>query len=199
MAHSEEEEEEAKRQAFAVPIDLTGKLSAPFLLGNRAGGGRERRNTSRGATVTWKDLSDVQADEVWKRGSKSSEEDKSPSKLSRKSSRYESDREPRDKEKARERERDSGSSGSRHRRSQERRELEDQKVRPLLRERRSWSHEDVSRGHRGGERDGAYERERDRERDKVFNGREIRERHVRDRRGASPVRGVAGRKYPSVR
>lgn len=187
------EDEEAKRQStsFAIPIDLTGKLSAPFLLGNRTNGVRERRNNSRGPTVTWKDLRDVPVDEAWRRGSKSSEEDRTSPKLSRKSSRHESDHEAREKEK----ERDSGSSGSRRRRTRERDEVVDgEKVRPLLRERRYSSHEDVMRRHRDRE----YDRDRERERDLV--GRPFRDKdRDRDRRGASPVRGVDGRKYPPVR
>lgn len=175
------EEEEAKRQSFAVPIDLTGKLSAPFLLGNRNGGARERRNDSRGQTVTWKDLSGVQID-GWRRGSKSSEEDRDP-KLTRKSSRYESDHEQRDREK----ERDSGSSGSRRRRARER-DGDGDPVRPLLRERRYSSHEDISRRRR------EYDYDRDREREVPTRG--LRDRDRGDRRGASPVRGVDGRKYP---
>jgi MYXO-CTERM domain-containing protein len=180
------EEEEAKRQSFAIPIDLTGKLSAPFLLGNRGNGVREKRNISRGPTVTWKDLSSVQVDEAWRRGSRSSEEDRSP-KISRKSSRHENDREGREKEK----DRDSGSSGSRRRRPRER-DVDVEPVRPLLRERRYSSHEDVMRRHR--------DREHDREREREAVGRVFRDRdRDRERRGASPARGVDGRKYPPTR
>lgn len=184
------EEEEAKRQSFTIPIDLTGKLSAPFLLGNRGNGGG-RRNDSRGPTVTWKDLSGVQI-EGWRRGSRSSEEDRDP-KLSRKLSRHESDREQRERDK--EKERDSGSSGSRRRRPRER-DGNGDTGRPLLRERRYSSHEDVMRRHRDQDRDREYDRERERE----LAGRGFRDRdRDRDRRGASPVRGVDVRKYPPVR
>ena len=197
------EEEGAKRPSFAIPIDLTGKLSAPFLLGNRGNGERVRRSDSRGPTVTWKDLSGVPLDPAWRRGSKSSEEDRMDPKLSRKSSRHESDRElsrkaarhESDREREREKERDSGSSGSRRRRERDR-DGDGDPVRPLLRERRYSSHEDVMRRHRDRERD--YERERERERE--FAGRGFRDRdRERERRGASPVRGVDGRKYPPTR
>ena len=189
-ALSEEEETRRQSASFAIPIDLTGKLSAPFLLGNRVNGAvRERRNNSRGPTVTWKDLSNVNADEVWRRGSKSSEEDRTAPKLSRKSSRRESDR-----EREREKERDSGSSGSRQRRPRERDAAVDGAVRPLLRERRYSSHEDVMRRHHDREDD----RERERERTFVRRTPSFRVRD-RERRGASPVRGVDGRKYPPVR
>jgi hypothetical protein len=186
------EEEEAKRQSFAIPIDRRGKLSAPFMLGNRGNGEGVRRNNSRGPTVTWKDVSGVPLDGAWRRGSKSSEEDRIDPRLSRKSSRYESDWE---REREKEKERDSGSSGSRRRRERGR-DGEGDPVRPLLRERRYSSHDDVMRRHRDREKD--YEREKERERE--FAGRVFRDRdRARDRRGASPVRGVDGRKYPPAR
>ena len=173
------EEEEVKRQSFVIPVDLTGKLSAPFLLGNRP---RERRNNSRGPTVTWKDLNGIQVDGAFRRGSKSSEEERWSPDLSRKSSR--------DEGREKERDRDSGSSGSRRRRPRERdgeveAEGNGERARPLLRERRYSSHEDVMRR----PRDRDYDRDRERE----VVGRSFRDR---DR---EPVRGVDGRKYPSAR
>ncbi|KAG0651726.1 hypothetical protein D0Z07_2065 [Hyphodiscus hymeniophilus] len=173
-------EEEDKRHKFAVPIDLTGKLSAPFLLGNRANSVRERRNNSKGPTVTWKDLSGVHVDEAFGRGSRSSEEDPTSPKRSRKSSRHESDREAHDKDK----DRDSGSSSSRRR---NRRGRDEEAARPILKERRYSSHDDVLRRRR--------DREYDREREREVLGRGFRDKH-RDGRAASPVRGVDGRKYP---
>jgi len=65
-------EEELKRRSFPIPIDLSGKLSAPFLLGKRAA----PRDTSRNGNVRWKDLdpdlfrrSEDDAPEVRRRGS----------------------------------------------------------------------------------------------------------------------------------
>ena len=174
-----EEEEDTKRQSFAIPIDLTGKLSAPFLLGNRE---RPKRNDSRGPTVTWKDITDVPLEGTWRRGSKSSEEDRTTPRLSRKPNRHESEKE---------REGDSGSSGTRRRRGNAEGE-----ARPPLRERRYSSHEDVMRRKRDTDRD--YDREREWEREMAGRGFRNREREG-GRRGASPVRGVDGRKYPSAR
>ncbi|TAQ87489.1 hypothetical protein B7494_g4190 [Chlorociboria aeruginascens] len=46
-----------------IPIDLTGKLSAPFLLGKRT----VPRSSSKGNNVRWQDLSEVT--DLWRRGS----------------------------------------------------------------------------------------------------------------------------------
>jgi hypothetical protein len=47
-----EREAELKRRSFPTPIDLTGKLSAPFLLGKR----NAPRSTSSNGTLRWKHL-----------------------------------------------------------------------------------------------------------------------------------------------
>jgi hypothetical protein len=114
-----EREEEIKRKNFPIPIDLSGKLSAPFLLGKRD---RERasRSGSRGGNkVSWKDLSEVPPD-AWKRGSKDSSQEEEHPRRSR------DDYRRRDRDRERDHDRDS---------------------RPRIQRRRS-SHADVSRRER---------------------------------------------------
>ncbi|KAN0093626.1 hypothetical protein V8E51_016810 [Hyaloscypha variabilis] len=139
-------EEELKRRSFPIPIDLTGKLSAPFLLGKRAA----PRDTSRNGNVRWKDLDGA---DLFRR----SEDDGGPEVRRRGSGEPRSDREG---YKRRERERDREGAGYRER--------------PRLHARRS-SHEDLrrererdrdreERGTASGEGRSFRERERDRER-----------------------------------
>jgi hypothetical protein len=165
-------EEELKRMSFPIPIDLTGKLSAPFLLGKRAAPRSSSGN--RNGNVRWKDLSAGR--ELWGNGqngngngngrNSSSQEDMSGS-----------GRKEEGRYKRQERERD---------------------LRPKLGERRRSSNEDVIRRERDRER----EREREREMfgrgggsGSAPDSRSFRERD-RERRGGSPVRGVDGRRYP---
>jgi hypothetical protein len=108
-------EEELKRRSFPIPIDLSGKLSAPFLLGKRSA----PRDTSRNG-VRWKDLD---GPELFRR----SEDDGGPEVRRRGSGEARSDREG---YKRRERERDREGNGYRER--------------PKLHARRS-SHEDLRR------------------------------------------------------
>ncbi|TVY84140.1 hypothetical protein LSUE1_G003019 [Lachnellula suecica] len=126
-----EREEELKRKSFPIPIDLSGKLSAPFLLGKRDREERERvaRSGSRGAgNVRWKDLSDP---DLWKRGSKESSQEEDPPRRSR------DDRAEYNKRRSRDRDRDRD------------------------RERPRSSHDEVPRRERDRDRDRDRERERD--------------------------------------
>lgn len=79
-----QEDDEVKRRSFPIPIDMTGKLSAPFLLGKRdrhAG----TRSTSRGnGNVRWKDLD---SPDLWRSSGGSMEEDDRPA-SSRRSGEY---------------------------------------------------------------------------------------------------------------
>lgn len=97
-----EREEDMKRKSYPIPIDTSGKLSAPFLLGKRDRE-RDRERSSRsgsrtGGNVRWKDLSEVQ--DLLKRGSKESSQDEEPRR-----SRDEYRRRDREREKPKERER----------------------------------------------------------------------------------------------
>jgi hypothetical protein len=122
-------EEELKRRSYPIPIDLSGKLSAPFLLGKRSA----PRDTSRNGNVRWKDLDGA---ELFRR----SEDDGGPEVRRRGSGEARSDREG---SKRRERERDRDGAGYRER--------------PKLHARRS-SHEDLRRD-RDHDRERERERE----------------------------------------
>lgn len=164
-----EKEEEAKRRSYPIPIDLSGKLSAPFLLGRKD---RERlpaNNNPRPGKVGWKDLSSVQ--NIFHQSGKSSEEDR------------ERERAPVSRRESRdEREKDSGGSSDYKRRHSDReREKELEQNKPPLRARPS-SHEDEPR------------RDRERERERDADGRNFRDR---GRRPLSP-RGES-RYYASAR
>jgi hypothetical protein len=164
-----EKEEEAKRRSYPIPIDLSGKLSAPFLQGRKD---RERlpaNNNPRPGKVGWKDLSSVQ--NIFHQSGKSSEEDR------------ERERAPVSRRESRdEREKDSGGSSDYKRRHSDReREKELEQNRPPLRARPS-SHEDEPR------------RDRERERERDADGRNFRDR---GRRPLSP-RGES-RYYASAR
>jgi hypothetical protein len=143
-------EEELKRRSFPIPIDHSGKLSAPFLLGKRGAS----RDTSRNGNVRWKDLDGA---ELFRR----SEDDGGPEVTRRGSGEARSDREG---YRRRERERDREGAGYRGR--------------PKLHARRS-SHEDLRRDRdRDREReeratgsgDGRSFRERERDRERRFGG-----------------------------
>jgi hypothetical protein len=196
-------EEKYRRGAYPIPIDLNGKLSAPFMMNRRkreAGSGpepvperreaRDGRGDGRGGPgVKWRDLGDIA--EMWRNGGGRGEAmglgGRGPSAGSspvreglgsRRHSRDDrSDRE-RDRDRERERERDERESRERDRDYKRRPE------RPRLQTRHS-SHEEIPTRRVRAERD--YDsrsfRERERERD-------------RERRPVSPVRGVDGRKYP---
>lgn len=70
------EDEEAKRRSFPIPIDLSGKLSAPFLLGKRERSARDARSSSRNnANLRWKDLD---GPDLWRSSGGSMEEDERP-------------------------------------------------------------------------------------------------------------------------
>jgi hypothetical protein len=148
-------EEELKRQSLPIPIDLSGKLSAPFLLGKRTA----PRETSRNGNVRWKDLDGA---ELFRR----SEDDGGPEVRRRGSGEGRSDREG---YKRRERERDRDGVAYRA-------------EKPRLHARRS-SHEDLrrerdrdrDREERGtGSGDGRGFRERERGRERSFAGGEVR-------------------------
>jgi len=140
-----EREEELKRKSFPIPIDLTGKLSAPFLLGKRSA----PRSTSRNGNVRWKDLDGA---ELFRR----SEDDEGG--VLRMGSRERSDREI---YKRRERERDAVVVGVRPKLHPRRSRDEDlRRDRDRDRDRDGNSGGDCSRSLRERER----ERERDRER-----------------------------------
>ena len=134
-------------------------------------------------------------EEAQRRGSKSSEEDRTDPRWNGRHGRHESDR-----ERSREKDRDSGSSGSRRQRPRTREGEVDggKKERPVLRARKYSSHDDLMRRYRDREYDRERDREGERERERAFEGRGFRDRE-RARRGVSPVRGVDGRKYPSTR
>lgn len=168
--------DEDKRRSYPIPIDLNGKLSAPFLLKRD----RDRpRNNSKGANVRWKDLGDVK--DIWKQGSKSSEDDRDALPR-RRVSRHDADLD-----------RDSGSGGGS--RSDPKRNS-DREV-PRTRQPRHSSHEGSPQIDRDREWDRNRERDRDREREGLRSFRD-RDRD-RERRAVSPVRGVDGRFYPTVR
>lgn len=190
-----ERPEEAKRQSQPIPLDVNGKLSEPFTMGQRAG----TRNSSRGSNnVRWKDLSDMP--NIWRKagskGSKSSEEDREPG---RRGDLPDSARHSRDFDRETERDRDSGSGSGHHKRRERDRVREQDKdpSSPRPRMARHSSHEaDIPRERdRDSPRERDWERDRDRERD----GRSFRERaDGRGRGGMSPppMRGVDGRRYP---
>ncbi|KAH9220672.1 hypothetical protein DL95DRAFT_383182 [Leptodontidium sp. 2 PMI_412] len=179
-----EEEEARKRRSFpSIPIDITGKLSAPFLLGKRD---RERdrerakpRSSSRsggsGGNVRWKDLDGDAVKELWKSTSGGSLEEDVGS-----GGRFRDDREREFKRRERDRDRERSQRGS---------------------------YEDEGRG--SGQEGRHRHRDRERDREAVVNGRvppavpdgrsfreRERDRERGDRRYASPVRGVDGRRYP---
>lgn len=172
-----------KRRNFPVPIDRSGKLSEPFLQGKRDRDAGAHRSSSRGQNVTWKDLSP----DMWRRGSKSSEEDRERRKVSsnRRQSRDDGlpDRDP-------ERDSGGGSRSDRRREKDRERERDREPARPRLAKRHS-SYEGDTRW------------DRDRERDLNMRSPELRNINFRERdrerRPASPTRGVDGRYYPTVR
>ncbi|EPE24214.1 hypothetical protein GLAREA_08064 [Glarea lozoyensis ATCC 20868] len=188
-------EEEDKRRSQPIPIDLSGKLSAPFMLGKRdktrdRERDREReaektdrhpRSGSRNANkVSWKDLGEVT--EAWRRSSKDSSQDESHSRHRSERSDERVDYKTRDREKHsdresyRERDRDRDRVTRHHSR---RNSQEDLLVRPRTRER-------------------DHERERERESERTRGtGTDRRAYRDRDRSHQSPVRGVDGRRYPS--
>jgi hypothetical protein len=138
-----EREEELKRRSFPIPIDLSGKLSAPFLLGKRSA----PRSTSRNGNVRWKDLDGA---ELFRR----SEDDEGGR---RRGSR--DDRSDRESYKRRERERDVvGVRPKLHARRSSHEDLRRDRERDRERE----------RGAESG--DSRSFRERDRERDRRFGG-----------------------------
>lgn len=171
-----------------MPIDRSGKLSEPFLLGKRDREARAQRSNSRGQNVTWKDLSP----DMWRRGSKSSEDDRE-----REMKEIPRRMQSRD-EGLLDRDRDSGSGGRSDRRRERDRDRDRERDRDRDREpvksrsgARHSSHED------DGKRDRGWDREWDIN-GRAPDGRSFRERD-RDRRAVSPVRGVDGRYYPTVR
>lgn len=177
------QEDEMKRRSYPVPIDRSGKLSEPFLMGKRDREARAQRSNSRGQNVTWKDLSP----EMWRRGSKSSEDDREREKRDAVPVR----RKSRDEGVALDRDRDSGSGSKSDRRRERDREKERQRDRDPVRSRpstRHSSHEDDVRKDRDWD-----PRERG-----PPDSRSFRERD-RERRAVSPTRGVDGRYYPAVR
>ncbi|TVY24627.1 hypothetical protein LHYA1_G006389 [Lachnellula hyalina] len=127
-----ERDEEVKRRSYPIPIDLTGKLSAPFLLGKRDPDRASRSGSRGGNKVSWKDLSEVQ--DLFKRGSKESSQDEELPRRSR------DDYRRRDRDRERDRERDS--------------------LRPRDKPRRS-SHDDMPRRDRERDRDRDRDRERE--------------------------------------
>lgn len=212
-------EEKFRRGAYPIPIDLNGKLSAPFLMGRRkreAGSGpepvperreaRDVRSDSRGGSgVKWRDLGDIA--EMWRNGGARGEAmglgghgvsaGSSPVREglgSRRPSRHDGS----DRERERDRERD--------------RERERERDRERDRERERERDERESR-----ERDRDYKRRPERPRvqtrhsshediptrrmraEREYDARSFRERdRDRERRPVSPVRGVDGRKYPGA-
>jgi hypothetical protein len=180
-------EEEAKRRSQPIPIDLSGKLSAPFMLGKRE---KERdrprdrdaekfdrhpRSTSGNAKVSWKDLGE--GPDFWRRSSKDSSQDESHS-------RHRSDRgDERIDYKTRDREK--------HTDRESYRERDRDRERATRHHSRHNSHEELPARPRTRERDHERERERDGER----GGRGTSDRRAFKER--SPVRGVDGRRYPS--
>ena len=182
-----DEEDARKRRSFpSIPIDITGKLSAPFLLGKRD---RERdrerakpRSSSRsggsGGNVRWKDLDGDAVKELWRSTSGGSlEEDGGAGS----GGRFRDDREREHKRRERERDRDRSQRGS---------------------------YEDEGRG--SGQEGRHRHRDRERDREAIVNGRvppvvpegrtfreRDRDRERGERRYGSPVRGVDGRRYPA--
>lgn len=165
-------EDEFRRGAYPIPIDLNGKLSAPFLLGRRRVGrtgeggvgiSGGQRSDSRGGNVRWKDLSDIER-EKWRKASSGEEE------------------------KVRLDGSGSASLGGRRHSREERGDISSERERGDLKRRPS-----------GHGRQGSHEseRRRNRERDRAYDVRRERDRD-RDRGGTSPVRGVDGRKYPPM-
>lgn len=168
-------DEEVKRTSFPIPIDLSGKLSAPFLLGKRDQERGLPRNSSRGGKVSWKDLSDLP--EMLRKGSKSSEEDRERERGRASRDEWEKDH-------------GLGNGRSDYIRRERDRDRDRGQVRTSAYARPS-SLEDIPR----------RDRDRGRERDPIgrdIDGRPFRDRD-RDRRAMSPVRGVDGRYYSSGR
>ncbi|KUJ24396.1 uncharacterized protein LY89DRAFT_679553 [Mollisia scopiformis] len=89
-----DEEEEVKRRSFPIPIDLSGKLSAPFLLGKRDRAAQAARSNSRNnGNLRWKDLD---GPDLWRSSGGSMEEDERPATSGRRSGEYKRrEREPR--------------------------------------------------------------------------------------------------------
>ncbi|CAG8975292.1 hypothetical protein HYALB_00008076 [Hymenoscyphus albidus] len=201
-------DEEAKRRSYAIPVDLSGKLSTPFMMDRDRERERERererdrerdpRSSSKNAgKVSWKDLD---FSDMWKRSSKESSQDEhSGHSRHRSSGEDRSDYKRRDRERDREREPRPRPHSRRSSPTPEdilRREREAVPIRPRPHSRRS-SPEELPR----------RERDRDRVRERDLGGRgegrehrSLRERdreRERERRYESPLRGVDGRKYPS--
>jgi hypothetical protein len=185
------EEEDKKRRSQPIPIDLSGKLSAPFMLGKREkerDRARDRdaekvdkypRSTSGNAhKVSWKDLGD--GPDFWRRSSKDSSQDESHSRHRSERSDDRLDYKTRDREKHSDRE--------------SYRERDKERERAARHHSRRNSQEELPVRPRTRERDHERERERDVER----GGRSASDRRaLRDRDRHSPVRGVDGRRYPS--
>ncbi|PBP16494.1 hypothetical protein BUE80_DR012784 [Diplocarpon rosae] len=164
------EAEHRKRKSFpTIPIDISGKLSAPFLLGKRGERTRERkaRSSSRSGgsgNVRWKDLDVGAVKGLWGEASGGSVEDD----VGGSGGRY--------RERDRERERRRPRRGSYDERESGREYSGREREREKFVD--GWVPSAVSDGRR------FIERERERERD-------------RERRYVSPVRGVDGRRYPT--
>ncbi|KAM3067708.1 hypothetical protein ACMFMG_011448 [Clarireedia jacksonii] len=191
-------EEKFRRGAYPIPIDLNGKLSAPFMIGRRkreAGSApepvperREVRSDIRGGSgVKWRDLGDIA--EMWRNGGARGEAmglggrgagaGSSPVREglgNRRHSRDDRSDMERERDRERERERDERESRERDRDYKRRSE------RPRLHTRHSSDEEIPTRRMRA---------------DREYDSRSFRERdRDRERRPVSPVRGVDGRKYP---
>jgi hypothetical protein len=155
--------------SFPIPIDLTGKLSAPFLLGKRAA--PRSSSGTRNGNVRWKDLS--AGSELWSNGQNGNG-----------NGRYNSSQD------------DMAGSGRREEGRYKRQERE-KDLRPRLGERRRSSNEDVIRRERDREREREREREMvGRGGGGSGSAPDSRSFRERERRGGSPVRGVDGRRYP---
>jgi hypothetical protein len=194
-------EEEEKRRSYPIPIDLSGKLSAPFFGKRDRDKEKDRvpRSNSRNAgKVSWKDLGGDMA-EFWRRSSKDSSQDEGHSGHSRHRSERGGDDRADYKRRERERERDRDRDRDSYRDRDRDRNRERDPARPKTHSRRT-SHEDTLRRDRDHDRDQDRDRDRDRETSSRSRGdhRSFRDRdRERDRRHESPVRGVDGRRYPS--
>lgn len=214
-----ERADSAQRMNYPIPIDLSGKLSAPFLLG-RKDHERAPRTSSRSGKVGWKDLSGIPSN--LHQSSKSSEDDRERERgpslsrrdererghsASRRQSRDERDSGPSVSRRQSRDERERGHSSSR-RQSREERDSGPSVSRRQSRDERDSGSSDHKRRERARERDkdqvrpprsrpsshddGSSRRDRERERD--VDGRAFRDR---ERRQPSP-RGE-GRYYSSAR
>ncbi|CZT51928.1 uncharacterized protein RSE6_13153 [Rhynchosporium secalis] len=173
-----DEDEGRKRKSFpSIPIDITGKLSAPFLLGKRdRDRDRQRakpRSSSRsggsGGNVRWRDLDGQAARELWRGTSGGNlEEEGGRSRDDRERERKRREKERSQRNSYEDDSRGSGQDGRyRHRdRERDREAVVNGRVPLTVPEGRNF-------------------RDRDRERDRG------------DKRPVSPLRGVDGRRYPA--